>query len=254
MRRLSLVLFVTCVLTAGATEKALSDGAPYYAPASTVAPPISWRGFYIGAHLGGTWGSSEATDSSSATTLNDSWSASPSGVVAGGQLGYNWQWGPTVLGVEMDLGNLGLAGSGGTYVPLGYDISTSTDTDFYMTVRGRLGVLVNGWLLYATGGYMGADTNVSILEACDTVFCTTPTVSASSSSFRNGWTLGAGFETSISPQWTAKVEYLYFDLGSVNLTTDSSFSGGANTWTVDTDGQLVRAGINYRFNSFLLGQ
>ncbi len=73
-----------------------------------------------------------------------------------------------VYGIEGDLGNLGLAGSGGYYVPFGYDASTSTDADFYMTLRGRLGLLMNGWMLYATGGYLGADTSVSVLAECDT--------------------------------------------------------------------------------------
>jgi outer membrane immunogenic protein len=255
MRRHLLAVFVACVSIAGATERALSDGAPSYdyAPAYTPAPQ-GWRGFYLGAHLGGTWGSSSA-NGETGVTLDDSWSSSPSGVVVGATLGYNWQLGPMIYGIEGDLGNLGMAGSGGYYVPFGYDASTNTDTDFYLTLRGRLGVLMNGWMLYATGGYLGADTTVSILEACD-VFCTTPTVSASNSSFRNGWTIGGGLEATIEGAWTAKVEYLYFDLGSANVTTPPNPGSGigANTWNIETDGSLVRAGINYRFSSLKWGQ
>jgi len=253
MRRHVLAVLVACVCFAGAKERALSDGYSSYdaAPAYTPAP-IGWRGFYLGAHLGGTWGSSEA-NGETGVTLNDSWSYSPSGVVVGGTLGYNWQLGPMIYGVEADLGNLGLAGSGGYYVPLGYDASTTTDADFYMTLRGRLGVLMNGYLLYFTGGYLGADTTVSVLEACDALVCGTPAVSASSSSFRNGWTLGAGFETTLEGAWTAKLEYLYYDLGAVSLTTPAGGGIGANTWNVETDGSMVRAGINYRFNSFKIG-
>ncbi len=121
-----------------------------------------------------------------------------------------------------------------------------------MTLRGRLGVVMNGWMLYFTGGYLGADTTVSVLEACD-VFCATPVVSAENSSFRNGWTLGGGLETTIEGAWTAKVEYLYYDLGSISLTTPAGATIGANTWNVETDGSMVRAGINYRFNSFKWG-
>ena len=79
-------------------------------------------------------------------------------------------------------------------------------------------------------------------------------VSASSSSFRNGWTIGGGLEATIEGAWTAKVEYLYFDLGSANVTTPAGNGIGANTWNIETDGSLVRAGINYRFNSFKWGQ
>ncbi|MFN3623340.1 MAG: outer membrane protein [Hyphomicrobium sp.] len=255
MRRHWFAVLVACVSMAGASERALSDGAPYeYGPSSYPAPHIGWTGFYLGAHLGGTWGSSEATGATG-VTLDDSWSASPSGLVAGATLGYNWQLGPMIYGLEGDLGNLGLAGSGGYYVPFGYDASTTTDAGFYMTLRGRLGVLMNGWMLYVTGGYLGSDTTVSILESCDTL-CSTPTVSAESSGFRNGWTIGGGFEVAFEGAWSAKVEYLYYDLGSTTLTTLAAPSSGigANTWKVDTDGSLVRAGINYRFSGFKFGQ
>lgn len=252
MRRHWLAVFVACVSIAGASESALSDGAPYdYVPPP---PPsrMSWTGFYLGANLGGTWGSSEATNTGG-VVLDDSFSASPSGLEVAATLGYNWQLGPMIYGIEGDLGNLGLAGSGGYYVPFGYDASTSTDTGFFMTVRGRIGVLANGWLLYATAGYLGADTTVSVLESCD-VFCSTPTVSAEKSGFRNGWTIGGGVEFALDGGWSAKAEYLYYDLGSTTLTTPASSGLGGNTWSVDTDGQLVRAGLNYRFNAFKFGQ
>jgi outer membrane immunogenic protein len=254
MRRHLFAVFIACVSIAGATEQALSDGAPSYDYAAPYTPtPQGWRGFYLGAHLGGTWGSSEAT--SGGTTLNDSWSAAPSGLVAGATLGYNWQVGPVIYGVEGDLGNLGLAGSATNYVPLGYDASTSTDTGFYMTLRGRVGVLMNGWMLYFTGGYIGADTTASVLEACDAqVVCPGPSVNASSSSFRNGWTLGGGFEAALQGAWSAKVESLFYDLGSTDVATNASFSGGPKTWNIETDGSLVRAGLNYRFNNFKFGQ
>ena len=253
MRRFLLAVSVACVLFAGAAEPALSDGAPYeYTPTYAPAAPIGWRGFYLGAHLGGAWGSSTA-NGSTGVTLDDSWSASPSGLVVGATLGYNWLLGPMLYGIEGDLGNLGLAGSGGYYLPFGYDTSTTTDADFYMTLRGRVGFLANNWLIYATGGYFGADTSVSILAACD-FLCADPTVTASKSDFRNGWTVGGGIELAIEGAWTAKVEYLFYDLGSTNLTTPAGAGLPVTNWSVDTDGSLVRAGINYRFNTWKWGK
>jgi outer membrane immunogenic protein len=244
MRRLSFAFFVACCVTVGVSAPALSQEYGF----STSAPLHEWRGLYGGVHLGGAWASSTASDSGGVNTLTDYWSAAPSGVVAGAQLGYNWRNGPVLYGVEGDLGYLGLAGSATTtYVPLGYDTSTQTDTDFYLTLRGRLGVIYNQWMFYATGGYIGADTTVSIIEACDGVFCGPFTVDGSNSSFRSGWTLGGGIEGDLGGPWTAKVEYLYYDLGSTNVTT--SVGGLTNTWNVDTDGSLVRAGLNYRFSS-----
>jgi outer membrane immunogenic protein len=245
MRRLSFVLFVACCVTVGISARALSQefGLSWNAPALH-----EWRGIYGGAHLGGAWGSSKAYDSGG-TILNDYWSAAPSGVVAGLQLGYNWRNGPLLYGAEGDIGYLGLGGSAtSTYVPLGYDTSTKTDSGFYMTIRGRLGVILNQWAIYATGGYIGADTKVSILGACDAVLtCSTASVSGSNSSFRSGWTLGGGIEGEVGGPWTAKVEYLYYDLGSTNVHTTGT--GITNTWKVETDGSLVRAGLNYSFNT-----
>jgi len=245
MRHLSFALIMSCAIGVCVSAPALSQD--YGFDSSPAAQ--SWRGLYGGAHLGGTWGSTEARDAGGTVTLNDYWSAAPSGVVAGLQLGYNWQNGPVLYGVEGDIGYLGLAGSAtSTYVPLGYDTSTKTDSGFYLTLRGRLGVTFNQWALYATGGYIGADTTVSILGACDALFnCTTGAVSGSNSSFRNGWTLGGGVEGELGARWTAKVEYLYYDLGSTTVTT--SGAGGTNNWSTDTDGSLVRAGLNYRFGT-----
>jgi outer membrane immunogenic protein len=250
MRRLSVALFALCLISAGLTGNAQAQYGGY----PSAPPALGWTGMYIGAHLGGAWGSSTATDSSSATTLNDYWSAAPSGFVAGAQLGYNWQLGPMVYGLEGDLGNLGLAGGATTsYVPYGYDTSTNTDAGFYLTLRGRLGFLVNGWMLYATGGYIGADTTVSVLESCNSFLCSA-NISASNESFRSGWTMGGGIEAGISEGWTAKLEYLYYDLGSATAYSSTSNSGGPNSWTIDTDGSLVRVGINYRFGNFKIGQ
>ena len=87
----------------------------------------------------------------------DYWSAAPSGFTGGLQLGYNWQLGPLLYGLEGDLGELGLAGSASSaFIPFIYNTSTSTDMDFYLTLRGRLGILFNQWLIYGTAGYIGA--------------------------------------------------------------------------------------------------
>lgn len=249
MRRLSFAFFVACCVTVGVSAPALSQD--FGISVGNSPATYEWRGLYGGAHVGGAWGSSTAHDTAGINTLNDYWSAAPSGVVAGLQLGYNWQNGPLLYGVEGDLGYLGLAGSAATtYVPLGYDASTHTDTDFYLTLRGRLGVIFNQWAFYATGGYIGADTTVSIVEGCDGILgCGAPfRVNGSNSSFRSGWTLGGGLEAELDGGgWTAKVEYLYYDLGSKTVTTAAG--GVTSNWTVETDGSLVRAGLNYRFGA-----
>jgi outer membrane immunogenic protein len=240
MRRLLIVLMLSIVSVGVSAPAQCQD---YIGPA-----PATWLGFYGGIHLGGAWGDTTATDTGGVNTINDYWSAAPSGVVVGGQVGYNWRTGPVVYGLEGDLGYLGLGGTSTfTYVPLGYDTSTDTDMNLYVTLRGRLGIAINQWMIYATGGYIGADTSVSIIGACSSnLACGAPSVYGSSSSFRNGWTVGGGLETPMAPNWSLKVEYLYFDLGSTSVTT---YVGGTNTWNLDTTGSMVRAGLNFRFGT-----
>jgi outer membrane immunogenic protein len=241
MRRNQLVL-VLCVAFLSVIGPQRSDADSYATP--EVLPPHTWGGFYLGANLGGAWGSTTAYSNGS-TAANDYWSAAPSGFTGGIQLGYNWQVGPLLYGLEGDLGELGLAGSAtNSFVPFIYNTSTSTDMDFYLTLRGRLGILFNQWLIYGTAGYIGADTTVSVVNACTFPPCSVD-VNAQNESFRNGWTIGGGFETAFSGQWSVKVEYLYYDFGSVNVSGVSN--GNTYSWTLDTDGSLVRAGLNYQF-------
>ncbi len=110
----------------------------------------------------------------------------------------------------------------------------------------RAGVLTKpATLLYAMGGYAGQNIQTTANAGG---------ASFSSNDTFNGWTVGGGIELAIEGAWTAKVEYLFYDLGSTNLTTPACAGLPATTWDVDTDGSLVRAGINYRFNGLKFGQ
>lgn len=248
MRHLRFALLITGSICVALSENALGDGFPeaQYSPRSV----YNWTGFYAGAHLGGTWGTTEAFDNLGYNAVGDSWDADTSGFVAGVQLGYNWQAGPILFGIEGDVGNLGLTGSAPTNFPLvGFDTSTQTESEFYLTARGRLGFVVNDWLIYGTGGYFGADTRVSVIDTCTTnPPCGFSSIHASDSSFRSGWTAGGGVETLLAGAWTGKVEYLYYDLGSETVSGRAAGTGPLFSWNLDTHGNIVRAGVNYRFN------
>jgi len=181
----------------------------------------NWTGFYLGINGGGGWGRSDVTGPLFSTgTFNTS------GGLIGGTLGYNWQVGQAVFGLETDLDWSNIRGS----APCGVGaLATSCETrnDYLGTFRGRLGYA--GWdrvLLYITGGlaYGNIKTNIAGF--------------GSGSSTKAGWTLGGGVEFAIAGPWTAKVEYLYADLGRGGgvLGSDSKFNAN-----------IVRAGINYRF-------
>ena len=193
MRRIQSVLVLCVAFLSVAIGPQSSIAGPY--STTEVLPVHTWSGLYLGANLGGAWGSTTAYDNNGVNAASDYWSWAPSGFTGGVQLGYNWQLGPVLYGLEGDLGELGLGGSATqAYVPFIYNTSTGTDIDFYLTLRGRLGILFNQSLLYATFGYIGADTTASVVTACTFPPCTVA-VNAQNESFRNGWTVGGGFET-----------------------------------------------------------
>jgi outer membrane immunogenic protein len=245
----------------------LGLGASQHARADADLARYDWTGTYAGIHMGGTWGSTGAFDldgynippggaafaqSGPPLPPGDRWHADTAGFVVGGQLGYNWQIGALLLGLEGDVGQLGLTGNAATNSPFaGRDTSSRTEIDFYLTARGRIGYVADNWLFYGTGGYFGADTRVEIIDTCF-VFppCGRSTIDARDRSFRSGWTAGGGIEWMFSQAWTAKAEYLYYDLGATTASGLAAGVGPTFSWDLDTHGNIARAAVNYRFNWF----
>jgi outer membrane immunogenic protein len=132
------------------------------------------------------------------------------------------------------------------------DTVASTQSDLYVTARGRLGVAFSQWLLYATGGYIGVNTTTSVIDNCFAAPCGGAVINASEKKFRNGWTVGGGAEVAISGPWTFKAEYLYYDLGNATIAAPAFFPPAAAptapfSWDTKTTGHIARIGINYRF-------
>jgi outer membrane immunogenic protein len=178
---------------------------PSYKAPAYIAPAFSWSGFYVGLNAGYAFGKG---DYGPAT-------ADLNGYLVGGTVGYNFQAGSWVFGVEGDFALAGIkedVGGGEIKVP------------WFGTARGRIGYA--GWsnmLPYITGGAAFAKMEIN---------------GAGSESDTNiGWTVGAGLEYALWSNWSVKVEYLYADLGTY------VFAGGL----VDYNTHIVRGGINYRF-------
>jgi outer membrane immunogenic protein len=190
-------------VTGAAQAADMGYGRPYAAPAPAYAA-YNWMGPYIGANLGYQWGSVTHSPSD------------PSGGLLGGQIGYNWQNGQFVFGVETDM-----QWSNADDV----NVSQKFTASWFGTTRGRIGYAMNNILAYGTGGlaYGGLE-----LE----------TGGQSESRSHYGWTLGVGMEVGLTPNWTAKVEYLYFD-----LTDRTYFTGDAH----GLESSVLRAGVNYKF-------
>jgi outer membrane immunogenic protein len=216
----------------------------------------------------GPWSSSNPTTVGNTNCFNGTGfvnSASPSvnGVLGGGQVGYNWQQNNFVFGLEGDFQWSGeKTSNNGSLTTLGDDRftivqSSSSDwkLDWLATFRGRAGILIAPqWLLYGTGGLALGEakySNTTTASVTTTTLAGTPlpllsrsvTVSSSEAKTRTGWTIGAGVETKIAKNWTAKLEYLYVDLGSYTY-----LAGTGLDTNVKLRDYIVRVGVNYLFN------
>jgi outer membrane immunogenic protein len=245
-------LAVTAALMAApalAAELAPPAPTPYYKAPAPVEPVCMWCGFYIGANVGGSWGNARSSFDAPGFPAFFSDTTHPDGVIGGGQLGYNWQVGNAVFGIESDIqgsdqrDSLSLAALA---TPLGaVGLSQADKENWFGTTRGRLGFAPGGsnWLLYGTGGVAYGDVHSAFT-------LTTPIGAAtvSNSATRVGWTGGGGLEYMFLPRWSVKAEYLYMDLGSADLALPFAL-----TQHIRFHDNIARVGINYRFGDGPIG-
>ncbi len=211
------------LLLAAAAMTAISGTAG----ATDVAPTAhDWTGVYLGLNAGGAWSDMEAV---SGNDLH---------FTGGGLLGYNWQYKKLVLGLEADF----------NYVGLEYDESLTDSffddsrkdqleiqTNWFGTVRGRLGFAIDDVLFYGTGGLaygnMSSDWSIEVYEDSGDLFVSSQ---ASTDETNWGWTVGAGAEYDLG-QWILGLEYLYVDLGETELTNgfevDNGLGGSASSFS-----------------------
>ncbi len=195
------------------------------------ASPDRWAGFYAGLNVGGGLSASKFTGGP--VTVGEA-DVNGGGFAGGAHAGYNWiiftNW---VIGVEGDIGYLGLDRSYTEWdtAPL----VLSQKTDWYGTLRGRVGTTTGPALLYVTGG--GAWARVRDGIAWPGV------VSDVTSTTAGGWTFGGGTEIAIDSRWSARFEYLYMDLGKATI-YDPTFHYSTE---FKNRFQVVRAGLTYQF-------
>jgi outer membrane immunogenic protein len=194
----------------------------YKAPAYTAPAYFSWSGFYVGLNGGYGWGTANWAPAPGASVKTN-------GGLFGGTLGYNFQTGAIVWGAEGDWDFSTVKGTAtGTATCLAPGCTTKLK--WLATGRGRIGYAFDRWLPFITGG--AAFGNVE-----------NTAVNGSETKSKLGWTAGAGVEYAFLGAWSAKVEYLYVDLGSVTCAT--CITGVPQTISYKVN--LVRAGLNYRF-------
>jgi len=236
---------ITALLTLAASTSAVSAAdMPVRMP-----PPMqalyTWTGFYLGVNVGGGWSNANTDFSTAAFPSFANVDNHMTGVIAGGQAGYNWQSGAWVFGVEADFQYSGMKGGISAPCPPGICAGLAASFDHTMpwfgTARGRLGYASAGWLLYATGGYAYTRLENHAFASAGGV-----AVDIHRDQNRHGWTAGGGIEVAFAGNWSAKVEYLYMDFGSHN---GSWTLTGLPVITDSTQLQsnIVRGGLNYRF-------
>lgn len=244
---------LTLALSAIAGPEPMSSGKEMKQVAPAPVPECNWSGFYIGLLVGGQWGHSEdrSLDGYAVRDPGNIWGYDESGVVAGGQVGYNFQWNWLVIGAEADLGYMNLEGRGTSRfddIVFASDTRGETDSDFYTTIRGRLGFTLGKWLFYGTGGGIGVNYETRVVDDCDVFPCGRELLNAGKTEFNWGWVGGGGIEYMLNCHWTLKGEYLRYQLDDQNFSGTGVHFGGHFGFTgIGTEGNIVRAGLNYKF-------
>jgi outer membrane immunogenic protein len=206
---------------------------------------VNWSGFYAGVNGGGAWaGNNQLVDPYGFTPGFGG--ISPGGGFGGGQIGYNFQGllhPHLVFGIEADIQGGGI-GASGSDVDVGYGPTVyrfRSNLDYFGTVRGRAGYVLDRALIYFTGGFAYGglrkwSSDYNGLAGGQSFDSTTA-----------GYALGGGAEFKVTPEWSVKAEYQYLNFGQNDL------CGGAYCFTYyagpqhDDDYHTVRLGVNYHF-------
>ena len=185
-----------------------------------------WSGFYIGGNMGGAFDANNLkfTDQTASQDLLFRSNTSGDEFLGGLHVGYDWQPGGFMFGVEGD------ADFGG-------------DIDYLASIRGRVGAPLGPVLLYGTGGFAfeGAHERFQVSSASDGISTFNRHID------KTGWTAGGGIETYVMPQLSVGVEGLYYDLGSDTANLLTPVAAGAEPFSVRDDRQfaVARARITY---------
>ncbi|WP_210488882.1 outer membrane protein [Microvirga antarctica] len=212
---LSTVALLALSVTASAADLPSRRRAPMV---DAAVPMFTWTGFYVGVNAGYGW----ANDNNSYIdpVFGNVGNNNDGGFVGGGQIGYNYQMGQFVIGLETDIQYADLGNNNSRYIGEA-NFGRGSDNEFFGTTRARVGVAFDRFMVYATGGIAYADSDF-------------------------GWTAGGGVEYAFTNNLTAKLEGLYVNLDSNDRYYGPLLAGRNN----DREFGVVRAGLNYKFSTY----
>jgi outer membrane immunogenic protein len=241
--RMKFIFLASTALIALATGRAVAADFPDRPAPILTAPtnPDNWTGFYVGANGGAAWSRTcwtfvPAIGAPLAEGCHD-----PIGGALGGHVGFNWQTGPMVWGIEAQGDWVWLAGSN---VSQAFPAFTNrTQIDAIVDVTGRVGYIWAATLLYVKGG------GAWMRDRYSATVTATGLVAGSASETRSGWIAGAGVEWNLTRNWSAALEYNRFDFGknTVGFTTPTGAVFANDRITQEID--LVTARFSYRFGA-----
>jgi outer membrane immunogenic protein len=210
-----------------------------------VAQGFNWSGFYIGAHVGGGWGRKDWNlDDFGFGVLTHRHDVD--GILAGGQLGFNWQVGNFVFGAEGEASWADIEGNGACVFDT---LDCRSKIRWLSSATGRLGFAWNAALLYVKGGWAWAGERFDVTDT----FGLLGGNLTSGDRTRSGPTIGGGVEWGFGPNWSAKIEYMFTDFGRKAHGFDFVGLGLAGDASIKQHLHTVKFGVNYRFNMFGAG-
>jgi outer membrane immunogenic protein len=232
------------LIVAGIAAAAFCGGAPAIAadmpvkgPVYKAAPIFDWSGFYFGDHIGAAWSHIGVTDLDEVPGTQ--YSNKSTGFFGGSQFGFNVQSGQVVWGAEVDLGAMGLGKTAIEPAPPPTLLST-IKSGIYGDVTGRLGYAWDRTLLYAKGGYAFYAGGIKNTDNDPGEIVTF------GKSGHSGWTVGGGIEQMINSAWSWKLEYQYFDFGTVRTVNPVDGDRYDNKFSVQT----IKVGLNYKLGDW----
>jgi outer membrane immunogenic protein len=238
---------VACV-SAAAIKFAVAADLPYVKSPPPIDVPAGWAGFYLGGQVGYGMDSVRWRNLGASTffsPLNSVTSDRGSGVIGGGQLGYNFQYNRFVFGIE---GSASAADFDRSFVSPYFPATDvwSSKLTWLTTVTGRVGYGFDTWLPYIKGGFAAGNVETSIRDNALGVI-------AQGSAVHSGWTVGGGIEVKLTRQLSLGLEFMHTDLGRSNdingpqTVTGPAVPPTAESYAVGLRSNSIMARFNYLF-------